>query len=322
MYKKLIFVLVGLFVAFYTYNLTSIDTTDTLNIIPFFKENISLKYFLISLFCYFIGVIGRSIRLFYLSNKVNLSLRKLIYLQFLSTSFQLTLPFRLGDGARIYLFKNYLEGLADSAFIFIVEKLLDTLTLVSILIFMLWSNKQFLGFLSDSRLIILASIILTFLYVLPDLIDVIYRSSLVSKSNSPLRLFFLKISREILIARNKTVQRLKGRVINILCISYVIWAFDCLSFMFITTALKIDQLYVFVMGSLSALSAFLPSPPLGIYGSVNIGFYWSEAITEIEGLIEYSKIYSIMIYGIFALFTAIVFLLIKSYKPVLKKIKF
>jgi len=319
MYKKIIFVVIGIFVAFYTYNLTSIDTTDTLNLFSFFKENISLKYFFISLFCYFIGVIARSLRLFYLSNKVNLSLRKLIYLQFLSTSFQLTLPFRLGDGARIYLFKNYLEGLADSAFIFIVEKLLDTLTLISILILMLWSNQRFLSFLSDSRLIILASIILTFLYVLPDLIEVIYRSSLVSKSNSALRLLFLRISRDILIARNKTVQRLKGRVINILCISYVIWAFDCLSFIFITTSLKIDQLYVFIMGSFSALSAFLPSPPLGIYGSINIGLYWSEAITEIEGLIEYSKIYSVMIYGIFALFTAIMYLLIKSFKPLLKK---
>lgn len=319
MYKKIIFVVIGIFVAFYTYNLTSIDTTDTLSLFSFFKENISLKYFFISLFCYFIGVIGRSLRLFYLSNKVNFSLRKLIYLQFISTSFQLTLPFRLGDGARIYLFKNYLEGLADSAFIFIVEKLLDTITLISILILMLWSNQRFLSFLSDSRLIILASIILTFLYVLPDLIEVIYRSSLVSKSNSAIRLLFLRISREILIARNKTVQRLKGRVINILCISYVIWAFDCLSFIFITTSLKIDQLYVFIMGSFSALSAFLPSPPLGIYGSINIGLYWSEAITEIEGLIEYSKIYSVMIYGIFALFTAIMYVVIKSFKPLLKK---
>jgi len=319
MYKKIIFVVIGIFVAFYTYNLTSIDTTDTLSLFSFFKENISLKYFFISLFCYFIGVIGRSLRLFYLSNKVNFSLRKLIYLQFISTSFQLTLPFRLGDGARIYLFKNYLEGLADSAFIFIIEKLLDTITLISILILMLWSNQRFLSFLSDSRLIILASIILTFLYVLPDLIEVIYRSSLVSKSNSAIRLLFLRISREILIARNKTVQRLKGRVINILCISYVIWAFDCLSFIFITTSLKIDQLYVFIMGSFSALSAFLPSPPLGIYGSINIGLYWSEAITEIEGLIEYSKIYSVMIYGIFALFTAIMYLVIKSFKSLLKK---
>ena len=66
MYKKIIFVVIGIFVAFYTYNLTSIDTTDTLSLFSFFKENISLKYFFISLFCYFIGVIGRSLRLFYL----------------------------------------------------------------------------------------------------------------------------------------------------------------------------------------------------------------------------------------------------------------
>ncbi len=306
MIKKIIFIFIGLLITNYAYSLNNQDLSQFfLNFLNNF-DNLTLVSILLSIGSYFIGVISRGLRIFYLSNSYDTSLRKLLYLQFLSTTFQLILPFRLGDGMRIYLLRNYLKGFAESAFIFVIEKLLDSLTLLSILLVVLWSNKRLTTFLSDSRLFILASIIFTFLYILPDLIDVLYRNSLVSKSNSKIRILFLRISKEILIARQQTINRLKGRVINVLCISYVIWAFDCLSFSLITSALKVDNLLVFLMGPLEALSGFLPSPPLGIYGSVTIGLYWTEIISGLKNITQYSSTYSIIVYGTFVIVTVII----------------
>ena len=69
-----------------------------------------------------------------------------------------------------------------------------------------------------------------------------------------------------------------------------------------------------------ALSSFLPSPPLGIYGSVNIGFYWAELTSGVEGLNKYSEIYSFLIYGSLSIMTFIIYASLKFKNKKKKKI--
>ena len=84
----------------------------------------------------------------------------------------------------------------------------------------------------------------------------------------------MKFVRDMLLARQKTINRVNGKLLNLVCMSYVIWAFDSLSFTFIASALKEEYFLSFLIGPLCALSGFLPSPPLGIYGSVNTTYFY------------------------------------------------
>ena len=314
MIKRIFLVLIGICVFYYAIKINSFEFENTFSLSNRLLKVITIQNIFICLGFYFVGIFGRSLRLFYISDKINISIKKLLYLQTLSTSMQLALPFRLGDGARIYIFKNYLKGIPESAFIFIIEKVLDSFTLISILILMLWSNEKFLNLIADSRFIILASILLSTLYVLPDFLEIVYRNLLVREGNSRIKILFLKISRDILLARQKTIKRVKGKVLNLICISYVIWAFDCLSFSFIASALKQEYIFSFLMGPLCALSGFLPSPPLGIYGSVNIGLYWAEKLSGISNISLYSSIYSLLIYGSVVLISMILFLYVYFFR--------
>ena len=121
---------------------------------------------------------------------------------------------------------------------------------------MIWSNEKFLKLIADSRFIILASILLSTLYVLPDMLEIIYRNLLVRSGNSKIKTFLMKFVKDMLLARQKTINRVNGKLLNLICISYVIWAFDSLSFTFIASTLKEEYLLSFLIGPLCALSVF------------------------------------------------------------------
>lgn len=313
-FKSISLLSIGLFITFFVYNTTSNYSLKELIKLNPFKYDISVSILIISLLFYSLGILARAFRLLYLNDRSLGSVRKLIYLQFLSTTSQLLLPFRLGDGVRVYIFRKYFDGIAESAFLFVVEKILDTITLLSILIFIIWSNKFSIPFISDSRLFILFSILITSLFIIPDLIDIFHRHLIVNDSKNNIKIFFLKISKNILLGKDKTLKKIEGKKINILFLTYIIWAFDCLSFTFIVYSLKADQAITFLTGGFVALSSFLPSPPLGIYGSVNIGFYWSEITSGIKGLNEYSEIYSFLIYGSTCIITLSMYIYLKLNK--------
>lgn len=311
MLKKVFLATIGFLIAIYVYkNNANYSLKELLNL-DLFNYGISLNFLIISFFSYLLGVLARGIRLLYLNNNSVSSVRKIIYLQILSTCSQLILPFRLGDGVRIYLFRNYFDGISESAFLFIIEKILDTITLITILIFAIWNNQLSLPLISDSRFFILFSILICSLFIIPDLIDLIHCHLIIHNDNTKFKLFLLKISKNILLGRDKTIKKIKGKEINILFLSYLIWVFDCLSFTFIINSLNVNQFIAFIIGPFVALSSFLPSPPLGIYGSVNIGFYWAEITSGIAGIREYSEIYSLLIYGSLSILTFIVYLTLK-----------
>ena len=125
MIKRIFLVLIGICVFYYAIKINSFEFENTFSLSNRLLKVITIQNIFTCLGFYFVGIFGRSLRLFYISDKINISIKKLLYLQTLSTSMQLALPFRLGDGARIYIFKNYLKGIPESAFIFIIEKVLD-----------------------------------------------------------------------------------------------------------------------------------------------------------------------------------------------------
>ena len=140
------------------------------------------------------------------------------------------------------------------------------------------------------------------------LVSFFYKHLLINP-NTNLKKYLIKSFYPILLAQKKIIFNLKGKKINTLLISYMIWIFDSLSFLFIMRILQKSWDSSLIAGPLVALSSFLPSPPLGISGSVTIGLYWSGLFTGIENLSDYSFTYSVLIYGSFVAIIALVTIL-------------
>ena len=138
--------------------------------------------------------------------------------------------------------------------------------------------------------------------------ELFYKDILI-KPDGKLKMSFIKSFSPIFLAKKKVIHNLKGKIINTLLISYIVWIFDSLSFVFIMRILQTSWYSSLVAGPMVALSSFLPSPPLGISGSVTIGLYWSGLFTGIKNLTDYSYTYSILIYGSFVIIVGLVTLL-------------
>ena len=289
--KIIVLILLGFLVTFTTSNyIESANSTKLL---------LNSKNFVVlfSIFSYFVSVFFRSIRVFYLSEEKNSSIKKLFFLQYICTALQLILPFRLGDIARVYLFRNYLNGFAESFYIFVGEKFFDTLVTFSLILFWVLPSKSFdINYFLSFNVVILLTILFCFLIIFPDLINKLYKY-LLYNPNKNIKLSLIKNFYSILKAQKVIFGRLKGKFLIITLISYVIWIFDSLSFIFIIFSSKITLINSLLLGPLVAISSVLPSPPLGISGSVTIGLYWSGIITGFEELVDYSFTYSVIVYG-------------------------
>tara|TARA_Y100000589_G_C27187505_1_gene643322 strand:- start:1843 stop:2808 length:966 start_codon:yes stop_codon:yes gene_type:complete len=298
--RNFIFIFIGIFVTYITLNFLKSDYS--------FKSisEINVFYLLVSVIFYFISIGFDAIRLFYLSDESTKSLKTLFLLQFQATSLQLLLPFRLGDFFRVYLFKKYLNGIIQSAFIFAVEKFFDIIATISILLIWLIPNRlSYFQFLANYKLLILISLSISIIIVIPDIFEVIYKHLLVYP-NGKFKKKLIKFLFLLLNAQKRILYKLKGKLINTLLISYICWVFNSLSFIFITEALGAKWDSALIAGPLVALSSVLPSPPLGISGSVTIGLYWTSILTGTEDLLKFSFSYSLLIYGFFILIVGII----------------
>ena len=131
---KLIYLFVGIFVIYFSHRLITFNSES--NIFTEFKGNlleIDIEKYLLSLFFYIAGIVLRGLRIYFFSTAKSKILMDYIYLQFICTGLQLSLPFRFGDGTRIYFFKDKLGNIKNSGTIFIIEKIFDTLILFSFL---------------------------------------------------------------------------------------------------------------------------------------------------------------------------------------------
>ena len=76
--KRVIIFLIGICVFYYSLKINSFDLLNTFSKSSEILNIISIKNILICLLFYFIGIIGRAMRLFYLSGKIDISIRELL----------------------------------------------------------------------------------------------------------------------------------------------------------------------------------------------------------------------------------------------------
>jgi len=303
--KITIYIFIGLFVTYITSKLILNNDLNYLN------TNFNIELLIISVLSYFLSICLRGIRIFLLSDLENKFLSKSISLQIMTSSLQLLLPFRLGDIARFYIFRNYLNNLAESVSVFFIEKTFDLIATLSIILLWLIPDKlKYLPIIFNNNYIFyFISIVFLILIIFSNKSFQNY----ILKSNSG-KEFKAKISKRIFSLSN-TVQtifsRSRKKFFKIIAITFSIWIFDSLSFIFITSLFNPSFKDILLIGPLVALSSSLPSPPLGISGSVAIGFYWTELLTGMDKLVSYSTTYSINIYGSIVKVSILFYCLIK-----------
>ena len=302
-----IYFLIGVFVTSLT---SKLILNNDLN---YFHTNFNKSLLIICVFFYLFSICLRGVRIFLLSDLENKSLRESISLQLITSSLQLLLPFRLGDIARFYIFRNYLNNLAESASVFFIEKTFDLIATLSIILIWLIPDKlKYLPIIFKSNYVVVFVSVFFFLFI------IFSNKSLqnyISKSNSG-KIFKTKISIRLLSLSN-TVQtiftRSRKNLFKLISITLGIWIFDSLSFIYITSLFNPSFKDILLIGPLVALSSSLPSPPLGISGSVAIGFYWTELLTGMNNLVSYSTNYSINIYGSIVII-CIIFYCLKKFR--------
>lgn len=293
MKKNYFLVLFGLITVLISIKVSNIEDFKISSLINR-ASNLSILSILVSIFFYNLSIFLRALRInYFVRDKSNFC--KIIYLQYLTTGIQLSVPFRLGDGIRIYLFRKKLGNITNSALIFITEKLFDLATLILLLFltnlkFKYFSFQYFLNLKIVLVFVLLSSIIIILFNFT---INKINQFSIIKKILNKNNL----INKLILELRNNYRKFSISKFTFTFFLSLLIWVFDSLSFQFIIYYFQQNLLYNFVLGPLTALSSILPSPPLGIYGSINIGFYWMGELTEMKNYIYLAPIYSILIYG-------------------------
>ena len=122
-----------------------------------------------------------------------------------------------------------------------------------------------------------------------------------------------------LLTKNFLLKIFQFKLNIIISLSFFIWFFDCLSFYFIASEIGLEKTFMFLIGPLCALSGFLPSPPLGIYGSINIGFYWAYRINGLDLILNYSFVYSLLIYGSIVMLSLFMFITKSSLNAISKQ---
>ncbi len=310
--KFLFFIISGVLVTYVVSE--KLSSADYLNLDVKFTTPFLLVPF--SFACYILSVLLRGLRLYLFTPSVKHRFRTLFRKQFLSTCFQLLLPFRIGDIIRIYLFRDYLKGLSESSLVFLVEKLFDFAVLffmISYFVFFGSFDLEFISFLSKSNIPLLLLLIVSSVFVIPFFANVIYRYLLSSKLKSRKK-GLLPIFYPLIVTQDALYSRIRKTFLVSLFLTYLIWVFDCLSFSFIVLSLNLNLLSTLLLGPLVSLSSFFPSPPLGISGSVSVGFYWFQQALNISDALQYSLIYSLYIYATFCVSTIIVCYLPKLFR--------
>ena len=260
----------------------------------------SFLFFVFSMFM-------RSVRTYYLIYDYLGGFREIIRFQFISACLQILLPFKVGDGMRVYLFKNLTNGIFNSFFIYMIEKVYDILSLGLIILYALFFGGYSYYSIISFPFPFLVTISLLIFFGMPDIANIYYKGLLCSPSLSKAKIRILKILYSVLYSRKSILITLKGKYFNIFVLSLSIWLSEALSFWFIIRQVGLKSSSVLISSPLVALSSFLPSPPLGIAGSVNVGMYWSSKILNASSLYTFSAQYSIFILGLFCLIVLLVY---------------
>jgi hypothetical protein len=289
-----IFIVCGLSLVYFV-TLKISENTDIGKLGDLWSE-FTLMGLLLATFGYQMSHFIRSFRLAVLLNDENVSIRKLIYIQFLGNGVNLVLPFRLGEFYRVYLLAALSKDTVKSFFIVVVERLLDFSV-----IFLLFITIQIFVDIDLAVVKHLTVVAISF-FILVFLLLVVLRENIGSTIDFLVRRY---TSRKVITLirllniTNESIDRIRAVVSNksvtIFMLTCLIWMFEVLVFLLFFDQLGGEYSTMLTLAVMVFLASLLPSGPIG-YGGVQLAFLLISGMIGDSNFVALSLAYNVIIF--------------------------
>jgi len=307
--------LVGVLIVYF-----SINFFQGLNFDNFFliSDTTNFNFLLLGFMLYLISHIFRSIRLMIMFSEKNLSLKKIINIQFTSNGINLLLPFKIGEIYRISLFARECSDSSKALYVIICERLIDLFLLIFLLFtILLVLNYSSVGYPELTNIfklsLILILISLLLIFVLPENIKEL-RLIFAKHFSGNITLYILEGLKNIDKSLGDLLKILRDGRTTLFTLTSIIWLCE-ISVFFIFYSIIGDVYLMVFLALLVFLSSMLPAGPLG-YGGIQLAFFMVGDIIQNQNLVLYSYVYQIFIFAPAVILSAYLYLrgLIKSVK--------
>jgi len=298
---KILNILIGIVFIFYITSYFDVNFRE-------FSENItSFNPYLIilSIFAYVLSHSFRVFRLLLFTDNHEFSIFKLYKEQFKANGLNLIVPFKLGEAYRFLIFKNFFNGYSNSFVIILIEKILDILT-IFLLLGLTFLFSELIFFDIFTYLFILILILFISFFVFNDIVKLIHKIYL-KKESSETYIKIVKLTANYLKVSSKIKKIISRNIGSLITISMIIWVLEISSFYFLIDVLNNNIPALVILAASVFLSSLLPNGPLG-YGGIQLAFYSIGLILSIENLIDFSIVYSFVIFGVGALIAGVLFI--------------
>lgn len=263
-------------------------------------SNLELNYWLLLVgpFFYLLSHVLKAYRLIRLSSdKETENFFSIISFQFETNAWNLILPFKLGEGIRIFRFSEITKiKKLDVTMIIILEKIIDIIILflffcVGLLISdVTVSDVGIVFYVLGIFLLFFVSISLVFENFLSS-----FQVALIQRKRSWLSIKLLNLTKLLLTSMLKLKLLLKGKHTELFFISFLIWSLELISFFAVFSFFESEMEGVFFITVFVALSWLLPNASLGI-GGIQLAFYSLAQLLNLEARLEYSFLYILVVY--------------------------
>ena len=294
-FKQTIYFILGVGSILYATSLLSFEEQDTALV----SKLLSQKWYLIILgiFIYLLSHTFRVLRLVLLSPNSNYKIRLLWKEQYKANGVNLMLPFKLGESYRLIYFKQFFGSYANSFAVLVCERMLDLVTMISILMLTIYFSEMNIPVLNYVLYIslILLGILLFTLYVLDEILGILNRV-LIQKDSSKLSVQIIGILSNIIKAIKKIKSILSQKYVSCFSVTTVIWILEITVFCIFFELLNQRIDLIILLALAVSFSSLLPGGPLG-YGGLQVAFYSIGIAANIDNLVNYSLIYGVFIFG-------------------------
>lgn len=291
--KRFIYLVFGIWCISYAYSLhqfTPLSILEDLEKFHYIEISIAVILYLLS-------HTVRVLRLVILNPVTKFNIRDLWREQYKANGVNLLVPFKLGESYRLIYFKKFFGSYSNSFAVLVTERFLDLFT-----IFVLLSLASYFSGIDIPAIkylfyisIALLSVICIILYIFDELLIILHKIFL-HKQTTKLTLTAIEISGSLIRAIKKIKSILHNKYISCFFVSVIIWALEISAFFIFLDLLEYQLDLLIFLALAVSFATLLPNAPLG-YGGLQAAFYLIGEASGTIGLVDYSFVYSIYIFG-------------------------
>ena len=291
--RRFIYLVFGIWCISYAYSLHQFTPLSILGDLKKFH----FIEILIAVILYLLSHTVRVLRLVILNPVTKFNIRDLWREQYKANGVNLLVPFKLGESYRLIYFKKFFGSYSNSFAVLVTERFLDLFT-----IFVLLSLASYFSGIDIPAIkylfyisIALLSVICIILYIFDELLIILHKIFL-HKQTTKLTITAIEISGSLIRAIKKIKSILHNKYISCLFVSVIIWTLEISAFFIFLDLLEYQLDLLIFLALAVSFATLLPNAPLG-YGGLQAAFYLIGEASGTIGLVDYSFVYSIYIFG-------------------------